>query len=141
MAYSMRRPARNARLPAAEGDPMPTLPSPPESTDFTAWPRALSRVMTRITANADRQDVFTALATGLVDEFGVDLAQIWLYEPADDALYVRAVAGYTTGEATPSERLSLRTGTPDSRALLANAPVVLDPIGPDDGFAAFDDIR
>ncbi len=119
---------------------MSSLSSPAESPDLGAWPRALSRVMTRITANADRQDVLTALANGLVDEFGVDLAQIWLYDPADDALHVRAVAGYTGGEATPAERLPLRDGTPDARAVLGNVLVVLDPIGADDGFAGFKDI-
>jgi signal transduction histidine kinase len=97
--------------------------------------------MAGVTSNADRQDVLTALATGLVAELGIDLAQIWLYDAAGDALQVRAVAGQTSGAPIPSDRLSLAERmTPDARVVLENAPVVLDPISPEHGFIAFDDI-
>lgn len=119
-----------------------SVPQPSPATPLArTWPGALARVMAGVTANADRQDVLTALATGLVAELGIDLAQIWLYDPAGDALQVRAVAGQTFGAPIPSERLTLAEGkTPDARVVLENAPVVLDPIAPEDGFVAFDDI-
>ena len=57
--------------------------------------RAVGRVMARITANVDRQGVLEAVADGLVADLGIDLACIWLYDPADDALHLRARAGAT----------------------------------------------
>ena len=38
--------------------------------------RAVGRVMTRITANVDRQGVLEAVADGLVAELGIDLTRI-----------------------------------------------------------------
>jgi hypothetical protein len=48
--------------------------------------------MARLTANADREGVLSTLASALIDEFGVEDADIWLYDPADGRLHRRAHA-------------------------------------------------
>ena len=55
----------------------------PESPD--RWLHALTRVLARVTAGSDRQDVPAALISGIVEELGVSLAAIWLYPEVVEA--------------------------------------------------------
>ncbi len=95
---------------------------------------ALARVMARVTADAGSDGALGALARGLVDEFGVALARIWLHDPAADTIHQRAAAGL--GGELPGSVISLATaeGSPIIRAIRTRQPVVIDPITSDSGF-------
>jgi len=111
-------------------------PAPPQE-GAGDWLGALARVMARVTANADREGVLHALTAGLVEEFGVALARIWLYDPADDTLHLRASSGLGEDSALPGERIAMSTGTPHApiaRAVREQRVVVIDPITPTSGF-------
>jgi hypothetical protein len=58
-----------------------------------AWMAALARVVGRMTLDEDHAGVPGAIAAGIAEEFGVALAAIWLYDPADDTLPATACAG------------------------------------------------
>lgn len=109
-------------------------PMPPQH-NAGDWLGALARVMARVTANADREGALHALTAGLVEEFGVALARIWLYDPADDTLHLRASSGL--GGELPGEHIAVSTGIPHApiaRAVREQRVVVIDPITPASGF-------
>ena len=115
-----------------------SLPAPLRETP-EAWLTVLTRVMARITANADREGVLGALVDGLVEEFGVALARIWLYDPADDAMHARATAGDVTDLAGSSSFIPLKDAVwPVARAMAEHRVVVIEEIGPESGVRNLD---
>ena len=101
-------------------------PSPPHDAP-TGWMSALARVMARVTANADREGVLTTITSGLVEEFGVALARLWLYYPADDTLHLRASAGIPDEHLGGLEHLPLtETRAPVVQVVLRRETVVID---------------
>lgn len=111
-------------------------PMPPQQ-DAGDWLGALARVMARVTANADREGALHALTAGLVEEFGVALARIWLYDPADDSLHLRASSGLGGDDELPGARIAVSTGEPHApiaRAVRERRVVVIDPITSASGF-------
>jgi len=108
--------------------------SPPPQ-DAATWMGALARVMARVTANADRDGVIGALAVGLADEFNVDVARLWLYDPTCDVLRLRARAGPTLYELGPFDQIALDDlRMPIVRAIRSGGRLVFDPIQPTDVF-------
>ena len=115
-------------------------PLPPPSPDAAAsFLGAVGRVMARITTGADRQGVLDALAAGPVADLGVDLVRIWLYDPADDALHLRARASCTGLVPDSVARLTLRDlQAPIVRAIQRRGPLVVDRIRLEDGIPGTD---
>jgi len=105
-----------------------TLPqSPPQ--DAAAWLAALHRVMARVSAHADSAGGPAALAASLLEEFGVDVARIWIYDPADDALQLCARASQLFADTNFPDRVPLDMAeSPIVRAIHAGEPLILDPI-------------
>ena len=115
--------------------PLPS-PSPDAAPPYLG---ALGRVMARITAAAGRQGVLDALAEGLVAELGVDLVRIWLYDPSDDALHLRARASATGLVPDSVSRLTRQDRqAPIVRTIESRAPLVIDTIRPEDGIGGTD---
>ncbi|HLZ70984.1 MAG TPA: GAF domain-containing protein [Dehalococcoidia bacterium] len=101
--------------------------SPPQ--DAAAWLAALNRVMARVSAHADSESGPAALATGLLEEFGVEVARIYSYDPGDDALLLRARASQRFPRTSFPDRVPLDTvEAPIVRAVRAREPLILDPI-------------
>src|SRR5918998_286648 len=107
----------------------------PVSTDdadgrATAWLERVEHVMAGMaTASPGRE--LQALADGVVATFGAAWVRIWLLDPHDDALHLRASAGLS--DLPSGIRTSIPRQDPDSpviAALLRGETVVLDAIGP-----------
>jgi hypothetical protein len=97
--------------------------------------RAVGRVMVRITSNVDRQSVAQTAAEGLVADLGIDLVRIWLYDPADDSLHLRARAGLTELVPDFGHRWTLQdTHVPIVRAIQGRQPLVMNDIRTVPGF-------
>lgn len=110
------------------------LPAPLQDTPQT-WMSALTRVMARVTAAAGRERVMDALVAGLVDEFGIVLARVWLYDPADDSLQLRASAGPAAEYRGAVTRVPMRdVYAPVARAVEQREVVVLNAIDAGSGF-------
>src|SRR3712207_2940659 len=60
--------------------------APPGQTPDT-WLDAVGRVMARIGESAGGAGMLDVLARGVVEEFGVAMVAVWVYDPADDALH------------------------------------------------------
>jgi signal transduction histidine kinase len=96
---------------------------------------ALARVVARITADADHAGVPAALAAGMAEEFGIALAAIFLYDPADDTLHLRASHGLRGAATHLISQIPARSAnTAIVQRLTRGELVVLDPIGADGGF-------
>ena len=120
---------------------MTALPLPPSPEASWPYAGALGRVMARITA-ADRQRIMDALAEGLIAELAIDLVRIWLYDPADDMLHLRARASRTGLEPDAVDRLHRRDlQAPIVRAIESRRPLVIDNIRPEDGIVGADALR
>lgn len=90
--------------------------------------------MARVTERADRERVAGALADGLVEEFGVALARIWLYDPARDAIHLRATAGLIRDPSIGGAPIPLgELSPPVAAALRARRALVLNDLRPDSG--------
>lgn len=98
---------------------VPDLPRVPLDVEPgpEVWLTALTRAMTRVTANADRQGVLHALAQTVVEEFGAALVRIWLYDPVEAALLHSAGAGLLGDDDSASHRVSLS----ETRAIVVRA--------------------
>jgi signal transduction histidine kinase len=108
-------------------------PAPPHDTPET-WMAALSRVMERITADADSKGLPAALAAGLAQEFGVAVAAIWLYDPADDALHLRASHGLGGSASYLIRQIPARAAnTPIVQRLMRGEVVLLDHVDSEGG--------
>jgi transcriptional regulator with GAF, ATPase, and Fis domain len=59
-------------------------------------PSALDRVALAMTSTLELDEVLAAVTRGLVEELGVALARVWLVEPADSSLRLRASSGLST---------------------------------------------
>lgn len=113
--------------------PFPTVTSSPESL-LTA----LTRAMARVTANADREGMLQALAQTVVEEFGVSLADIWLYDPLAAALLPAAGAGLAGDEVASAAIALSETRAVVARAFSGRAIVSVDVLREEDwpeGFA------
>jgi transcriptional regulator with GAF, ATPase, and Fis domain len=62
--------------------------------DFQA--SALDRIALEMTGTLDLDAVLESVTRGLVDDFGVALARVWLAEPGDAMLHLRASSGLST---------------------------------------------
>jgi signal transduction histidine kinase len=103
--------------------PTPALPqdNPGE------WMTTLGRVMARVTAGADRENVLDVLCRAMVEEFGIVLARIWLFDPADDMLHLRASAGHVDGLSGAFDHVSAHdSGVLLARAVEQRAPLIID---------------
>jgi signal transduction histidine kinase len=108
--------------------------STPKQDAPESWLTALARVMARVTANADREGVLNALTAGVVEEFGVALSRLWLYDPTDDGLHLRASAGMAGEPQGSVARIALADErAPVARAVRHRDVVVIDELGPDSG--------
>ncbi len=67
----------------------PELRSEPE-------PSSLDRVALEMTSSLELDDVLASVTRGLVDDLGVALARVWLVEPGDRAMHLRASSGLST---------------------------------------------
>jgi transcriptional regulator with GAF, ATPase, and Fis domain len=76
---------------AAIPEPMPTT-TPPHDASETA----LDRVALEMTSTLDVDAVLAGITRGLVEDFGVALARVWLAEPGDPTLRLRASSGLST---------------------------------------------
>ena len=64
------------------------------SADFPE--SSLDRIALEMTSTLDLDAVLEGITRGLVDDFGVALARVWLTEPADGTLRLRASSGIST---------------------------------------------
>ncbi|HEX8794654.1 MAG TPA: sigma 54-interacting transcriptional regulator [Polyangiaceae bacterium] len=74
-----RDPAREGRM------------TPPDLPDTS-----LDRITLEMTSTLDLGSVLEGITRGLVDDFGVALARVWLTEPGDAVLHLRASSGLST---------------------------------------------
>src|SRR5215212_6618592 len=81
------------KLVRTPSDGSPANPQDVEAS--TRWMEVLDRVLARMATDQDESHGVRALAQAVVDELGAAWVRIWLYEPADNALQVRASAGLT----------------------------------------------
>ena len=85
------------------------MPETDATVQASRWLDALSTVMARVTERADREGVITALAEGIVDDFGALASRIWLFDPINNAFHVSASAGVrpaaTEGGPNPLARM------------------------------------
>ncbi|MGE0545270.1 MAG: GAF domain-containing protein, partial [Dehalococcoidia bacterium] len=107
----------------------------PTSETANSWLAVLDRAMRRIGKAQDGPGVFEALAAALVEEFGVAMAAIWIYDPAADTLSLRTTAGLPgyrerAPASLPPRDMSLTL----TRVVVTGEPEVIDEIGPEDGF-------
>ena len=108
--------------------------APPGQTPDT-WLDAVGRVMARIGESAGGDGMLDALARGVVDEFGVAMAAVWVYDPADDALHLRATAGIPGYRERAPATLPPRDLTlPLCRVMQTARPEIIDPVTPAAGF-------
>jgi signal transduction histidine kinase len=114
-----------------------SVPDPVTTADHdrsaTAWLEHVESVMAAM-ATASRGRELDALADGVVATFDAAWVRIWLFEPHDDALHLRASAGLSDLPAGVRTRIPRQD--PDSpviAALLRGETVILDDIGPDSG--------
>jgi signal transduction histidine kinase len=99
----------------------------------TAWLEVVERVMASMAAATRGQEV-QALAEGVAEGFGAAWVRIWLFDTADDALHLRASAGFA--DAPDGARARIPALDPRSTviaALLRREMVVLDDISVDSG--------
>jgi transcriptional regulator with GAF, ATPase, and Fis domain len=59
-------------------------------------PSSLDRVALEMTSTLELDAVLTSVTRGLVDDLGVAMARVWLVEPADGAMHLRASSGLST---------------------------------------------
>ncbi|MGH2599279.1 MAG: GAF domain-containing protein [Dehalococcoidia bacterium] len=91
--------------------------------------------MARINAAANGPGVYEALAQGLVEELGIAMAAVWVFDPAADALNLRATAGIHGYHERAPSRLSPRDlSATIVRVAMTGASEVIDEIGPGDEF-------
>jgi formate hydrogenlyase transcriptional activator len=57
---------------------------------------SLDRIALEMTSTLDLDVVLQSITRGLVDDFGVALARVWLTEPGDTMLHLRASSGLST---------------------------------------------
>jgi formate hydrogenlyase transcriptional activator len=57
---------------------------------------SLDRITLEMTSTLDLGAVLESITRGLVEDFGVALARVWLVEPGDDVLQLRASSGLST---------------------------------------------
>jgi transcriptional regulator with GAF, ATPase, and Fis domain len=65
-------------------------------TPADASETALDRVALEMTSTLDLDAVLAGITRGLVEDFGVALARVWLAEPSDPTLRLRASSGLST---------------------------------------------
>jgi formate hydrogenlyase transcriptional activator len=65
-------------------------------TDPDFHPSALDRITLEMTGTLDLDAVLESVTRGLVEDFGVALARVWLTEPGDAMLHLRASSGLST---------------------------------------------
>ncbi len=75
---------------------MPPLPATPIMAPTDAPSGSLDRIALAMTSTLDLGAVLGSIASGLVDDFGVALARVWLLEPGEATLRLRASAGLST---------------------------------------------
>ncbi|HZU76026.1 MAG TPA: GAF domain-containing protein, partial [Dehalococcoidia bacterium] len=103
---------------------------------------ALARLTARIAACQDQEGVLDAIAAGVVEELSVALVRIWLHDPSDDVLRLRAEVGATGDRSGVLRTLSMRdTAAPVVQAVARHEAVVLDEIDVDGGFDDPDQLR
>jgi signal transduction histidine kinase len=99
----------------------------------TMWLEVVERVMAGMAAAPRGHDV-QALAEGVAEGFGAAWVRIWLYDTADDALHLRASAGFTDAPEGARTRVpALDPRSPVIAAILRRETVVLDDITGDSG--------
>jgi signal transduction histidine kinase len=104
----------------------------PESA--TEWLATVERVMARMAATPPQGTKVGALAEGVVAGFDAAWVRIWLYDPLDNALHLRASAGLPDPPYGARSRIpSGEPGSPVIAALLRRESVVLDAIRPESG--------
>ena len=59
-------------------------------------PRALDRIALEMTSTLALEDVLRSVTEGLVQELDVALARVWLVEPGDGVMHLRASSGLST---------------------------------------------
>ena len=76
----------------------------------TRYLRASTEAAAKLTSRLDLQQVSDTVVDTLVAGFDAALARIWLYDAADNALYLRASAGlFTETEASSQSRIAVAT--------------------------------
>jgi transcriptional regulator with GAF, ATPase, and Fis domain len=71
-------------------------PQSPAIDDLAASAGGFDRVALRMTSTLELDEVLTAVTRGLVEDIDVALARVWLIDPADGALHLRASSGLST---------------------------------------------
>jgi GAF domain-containing protein len=107
---------------------------PPDATPLR-WLDALGAAMRRVSAVAAPEDVFDALASAIVDDLGVPMVAVWVHDPAQNAVLLKATAGIPGYRERAPGRLP-----PDDlslgivRVAMQREPEILPEIGPESGF-------
>lgn len=127
----------------------PPSPPLPVAHNAASYLGALVRTMTRVTANADRDGVITALAGGLANEFGIAASGIGLYDPRGHAIALHTGGGLRVVHSSPPA-VDAGTGqmagpplviplTVSDRALvqavLHRTPIIIDDLRTDSRFS------
>jgi GAF domain-containing protein/two-component sensor histidine kinase len=100
-----------------------------------AWLTALHRAMSRVGAARSSPEIVRALAEGLVEDFGIVMAAVWVYDPSADSLALSATAGLPgyverAPPTLPPRDLSLTI----ARVVATGEPEIIEEIGEDSGF-------